>query len=123
MTLYTTDYLEYYLTLVFTALACFLLGMGIPTTAQYIIVSMIAAPALMKWGIHPLISHMFVLFYAVLALFNHYFSPLIYFHSSSCPLRFHRPSCTCPLPLSTRRSFCGCRGCSTLRPALILWNF
>ena len=56
-----------FFTLVFTALACFLLGMGIPTTAQYIIVSMIAAPALMKWGIHPLVSHMFVLFYAVLA--------------------------------------------------------
>ena len=56
-----------FFTLFFTALACFLLGMGIPTTAQYIIVSMIAAPALMKWGIHPLISHMFVLFYAVLA--------------------------------------------------------
>ncbi len=56
-----------FFTLVFTALACFLLGMGIPTTAQYIIVSMIAAPALTHWGIHPLVSHMFVLFYAVLA--------------------------------------------------------
>ncbi len=59
--------LTLFFTLVFTALACFLLGMGIPTTAQYIIASMIAAPALMQWGIHPLISHMFVLFYAVLA--------------------------------------------------------
>ncbi len=38
-----------------------------PTTAQYIIASMIAAPALLQWGIYPLISHMFVLFYAVLA--------------------------------------------------------
>ena len=59
--------LTLFFTLGFTAIACFLLGMGIPTTAQYIIVSMIAAPALMKWGIHPLVSHMFVLFYAVLA--------------------------------------------------------
>ena len=59
--------LTLFFTLVFTALACFLLGMGIPTTAQYIIASMIAAPALMQWGIHPLVSHMFVLFYAVLA--------------------------------------------------------
>jgi len=41
--------------------------MGIPTTAQYIIAAMIAAPALMQWGIHPLLSHMFVFFYAVLA--------------------------------------------------------
>lgn len=56
-----------FFTLVLTAVACFILGMGIPTTAQYIIASMIAAPALMQWGIHPLVSHMFVLFYAVLA--------------------------------------------------------
>jgi TRAP-type uncharacterized transport system fused permease subunit len=56
-----------FFTLVNTALACFVLGMGIPTTAQYIIAAMIAAPALMQWGIHPLLSHMFVFFYAVLA--------------------------------------------------------
>ncbi|MBW2557816.1 MAG: TRAP transporter permease [Deltaproteobacteria bacterium] len=56
-----------FFTLVLTAVACFILGMGIPTTAQYIIASMIAAPALLQWGIHPLVSHMFVLFYAVLA--------------------------------------------------------
>jgi len=56
-----------FFTLFFTAIACFILGMGIPTTAQYIIASMIAAPALLQWGIHPLVSHMFVLYYAVLA--------------------------------------------------------
>ena len=63
----TLDSATLFFTLVFTAISCFILGMGIPTTAQYIIASMIAAPALMQWGIHPLISHMFVLFYAVLA--------------------------------------------------------
>lgn len=56
-----------FFTLIFTAIACFILGMGIPTTAQYIIASMIAAPALIQWGIHPLVSHMFVLYFAVLA--------------------------------------------------------
>jgi len=56
-----------FFTLVLTAVACFVLGMGIPTTAQYIIASMIAAPALLEWGIQPLVSHMFVLFFAVLA--------------------------------------------------------
>jgi TRAP transporter 4TM/12TM fusion protein len=65
--LLTLDSVTLFFTLVFTAVACFILGMGIPTTAQYIIASMIAAPALLKWGIHPLVSHMFVLFYAVLA--------------------------------------------------------
>jgi len=63
----TLDAITLFFTLVFTAISCFVLGMGIPTTAQYIIASMIAAPALLQWGIHPLISHMFVLFYAVLA--------------------------------------------------------
>jgi len=61
------DVTALFFTLLFTAIACFILGMGIPTTAQYIIASMIAAPALLQWGIHPLVSHMFVLFYAVLA--------------------------------------------------------
>jgi TRAP transporter 4TM/12TM fusion protein len=67
LSLLTIDTLALFFTLVFTAVACFVLGMGLPTTAQYIIASMIAAPALMQWGIHPLVSHMFVLFYAVLA--------------------------------------------------------
>ena len=67
MNLTTLNGTTLFFTLVFTAISCFILGMGIPTTAQYIIASMIAAPALLHWGIHPLISHMFVLFYAVLA--------------------------------------------------------
>lgn len=54
-------------TLIFSAIACFILGMGIPTTAQYIIAAMIAAPALLHLGIEPLVAHMFVLFFAVLA--------------------------------------------------------
>ncbi len=61
------DGVTLFFTLIFTAISCFILGMGIPTTAQYIIASMIAAPALLQWGIPPLVSHMFVLFYAVLA--------------------------------------------------------
>lgn len=56
-----------FFTLFFTMLSCFILGMGIPTTAQYIVASMIAAPALMEFGIPPLVSHMFVLYFAVLA--------------------------------------------------------
>jgi TRAP-type uncharacterized transport system fused permease subunit len=63
----TVNDITLFFTLVNTALACFILGMGIPTTAQYIIAAMIAAPALLQWGIHPLLSHMFVFFYAILA--------------------------------------------------------
>ncbi|MCX5824716.1 MAG: TRAP transporter fused permease subunit [Deltaproteobacteria bacterium] len=65
--LLTMNGLTLFFTLFFTMIACFILGMGIPTTAQYIVASMIAAPALMQFGIHPLVSHMFVFYYAVLA--------------------------------------------------------
>jgi TRAP-type uncharacterized transport system fused permease subunit len=63
----TVGDLTLFFTLVNTAIACFILGMGIPTTAQYIVAAMIAAPALLQWGVHPLLSHMFVFFYAILA--------------------------------------------------------
>ncbi|MEN6485534.1 MAG: TRAP transporter fused permease subunit [Syntrophobacteraceae bacterium] len=53
--------------LCYTAFACFILGMGLPTTAQYIVAAVIAAPAMLKFGVHPLLSHMFVFFYAILA--------------------------------------------------------
>jgi TRAP-type uncharacterized transport system fused permease subunit len=63
----TVNDLTLFFTLLNTALACFVLGMGIPTTAQYIIAAMIAAPALLQWGIHPLVSHLFVFYFAILA--------------------------------------------------------
>jgi len=65
--LLTMNGMTLFFTLFFTMIACFILGMGIPTTAQYIVASMIAAPALMQFGIHPLVSHFFVFYYAVLA--------------------------------------------------------
>jgi TRAP-type uncharacterized transport system fused permease subunit len=65
--LMTLNGMTLFFTLFFTMIACFILGMGIPTTAQYIVASMIAAPALMQFGIHPLVSHFFVFYYAVLA--------------------------------------------------------
>lgn len=48
-------------------LASFVLGMGIPTTANYVITSTIAAPALLKLGIPPLVSHMFVFYFGLMA--------------------------------------------------------
>lgn len=67
LSLIRVDASTLFFSLLFTAMACFVLGMGIPTTAQYIITSMIAAPALNLWGIHPFVAHMFVFYYAILA--------------------------------------------------------
>jgi len=45
----------------------FILGMGVPTAPAYIIVASLAAPALIKMGIPPLVSHFFVFYYAILS--------------------------------------------------------
>ncbi len=54
-------------TLIFTAFACIIMGAGIPTTATYIILVSVAAPALVILGINPLVAHFFVFYYGVLA--------------------------------------------------------
>ncbi|WP_312832988.1 TRAP transporter permease [Sedimentibacter saalensis] len=53
--------------LLFTALACVILGMGLPTTASYVIAAAILAPALVKLGIPLLVAHLFVFYYACLS--------------------------------------------------------
>ncbi|MGI6253201.1 MAG: TRAP transporter permease [Aminivibrio sp.] len=46
---------------------CIILGMGLPTTACYIVTATIAAPALVKLGINPLAAHMFAYYFACLS--------------------------------------------------------
>jgi len=55
------------LTLFFTMIASILLGMGLPTTAKYIILSIMAAPALVDLGVQPLAAHLFILYFGVIA--------------------------------------------------------
>jgi TRAP-type uncharacterized transport system fused permease subunit len=54
-------------TLIVSMIIALLLGMGMPTTASYVMGSAISAPALIMLGINPLDAHMFVFFYAVLS--------------------------------------------------------
>ncbi|MEO3388150.1 TRAP transporter fused permease subunit [Mesorhizobium sp. CAU 1741] len=48
--------------------ACLILGMGIPTTAAYVLVASVMAPALIAVGIEPLVAHMFVFYYATISV-------------------------------------------------------
>ncbi len=50
-----------------TMIVCVILGMGLPTTACYIVTATIAAPALMKLGVNPLAAHMFTYYFACLS--------------------------------------------------------
>lgn len=56
-----------FLTLVFTMLACMVLGMGLPSIPTYIITATIAGPALVKIGIEPLVAHLFVFYFGIFA--------------------------------------------------------
>ncbi len=53
--------------LVMTGAVCILMGCGIPTTANYIIMVAVAAPTLVQLGVQPLVAHFFVFYYGVLA--------------------------------------------------------
>ncbi len=55
------------LTLFFTMIACLILGMGVPTTANYVITSIIAAPVIIELGYPLLAAHMFVFYFGILA--------------------------------------------------------
>jgi TRAP transporter 4TM/12TM fusion protein len=65
--LFDAKALTLFFTLVMTAIVCILLGCGIPTTANYLIMVTIAAPALAMLGVPQLVSHFFVFYYGVLA--------------------------------------------------------
>lgn len=53
--------------LLLAMLASILLGMGITTTAAYLLVAIIIAPVLVRMGVPPLAAHMFVFYYAVIS--------------------------------------------------------
>jgi TRAP transporter 4TM/12TM fusion protein len=55
------------LALPFTMLACIFMGMGVPTTAQYVIISSLVAPALSQMGVVPIAAHLFVLYFGTRA--------------------------------------------------------
>ena len=54
-------------TLLLTMVAALILGTGLPTSATYIITSIMAAPALVELGMPKLAAHMFVFYFGILA--------------------------------------------------------
>jgi TRAP transporter 4TM/12TM fusion protein len=55
------------LALVFTMIAGIFLGMGLPTTAAYIVMAALLVPALVKLGIPTIAAHMFAFYYAIIS--------------------------------------------------------
>ncbi|MBO5223528.1 MAG: TRAP transporter permease [Clostridia bacterium] len=55
------------LALFLTMLCCIVLGMGVPTTANYVIMASTTAPILIALGIPTLAAHMFVFYFGIVA--------------------------------------------------------
>jgi TRAP transporter 4TM/12TM fusion protein len=55
------------LTVIYAAIAVWVLGLAVPVTASYIIAAVMIAPALVQVGIPPAAAHMFIFYYAVLS--------------------------------------------------------
>ncbi|MBO7048678.1 MAG: TRAP transporter permease [Spirochaetia bacterium] len=58
---------QLFLTLVFTMIASIILGMGAPTTANYLITSTITAGAIIQLNVLPLAAHMFAFYFGIIA--------------------------------------------------------
>ncbi len=56
-----------FLTVAYTAVALWILGLAVPVTASYIIAAVITAPAMIKLGVPDYAAHMFIFYYAVLS--------------------------------------------------------
>lgn len=57
-----------FLALVYTMIACLVLGMGLPTTANYVVTATVAAPALINgFDLPPISVHMFVFYFGIVA--------------------------------------------------------
>ncbi len=56
-----------FLTLLLTVFASILLGMGIPTTAKYVMLATLVAPALVELGVPLIAAHLFILYFGVKA--------------------------------------------------------
>ncbi|WP_226581408.1 TRAP transporter permease [Acuticoccus sediminis] len=53
---------------VIVALVCLVMGMGLPTTAAYVLVAAVLAPAMIGVGIDPLAAHLFVFYFATISV-------------------------------------------------------
>lgn len=55
------------LLLFYVALTCIFFGMGMPTVGTYMAVSVLAAPALVRFGVNIVAAHLFVFYYGLMA--------------------------------------------------------
>jgi TRAP transporter 4TM/12TM fusion protein len=53
--------------LILCALVCIILGMGLPPVACYLILAVMAAPAIVKAGVEPMAAHLFIFYFGIIS--------------------------------------------------------
>ncbi|BDW88666.1 TRAP transporter permease [Thalassospira tepidiphila] len=53
---------------IIVGLVCLIMGMGLPTTAAYVLVAAVLAPAMTAVGVEPLTAHLFVFYFATISV-------------------------------------------------------
>jgi TRAP transporter 4TM/12TM fusion protein len=56
------------LLLILTAIVSIILGMGMPTTAVYVLLAVLVAPGLSKLGVLPIAAHLFIFYFGMLSM-------------------------------------------------------
>ena len=57
-----------WLLLILSALVSIILGMGMPTVGVYVLLAALVAPAMVKVGLSPMASHMFVMYFGMMSM-------------------------------------------------------
>ncbi|MDC7226983.1 MAG: TRAP transporter fused permease subunit [Spirochaetales bacterium] len=57
-----------WITLVISAFLCIILGMGMPTSGVYVLLSALLGPAIVEVGVFPLAAHMFLLYFGMMSM-------------------------------------------------------
>lgn len=55
------------LLLILTMIASLVMGMGMPTTAAYMVLAILVAPTLIKMGVNRIASHLFILYFGIIS--------------------------------------------------------
>lgn len=84
-----------FLCLLCSMLVCIILGMGLPTTAAYVLGASVLAPALITLGIPPLSAHLFVMYYACLSALTPPVCVAVFMASGLAKSNWFRTACIC----------------------------
>lgn len=67
-----------FLALVMTMVVCLILGMGVPTTAAYVLAASVTGPALIGLGFPPLVAHLFIFYFAIISAITLPVAPAVF---------------------------------------------